>query len=377
MTGFRIFTGGLLSVMLAFSTFGSALAEKVSGLYVAEIPVLGQGAQARADAIPKAFARVLVKVSGNRNLSLQGDLKKIVKRANSYVRQYSYHMLKSSADLTAGGDSGKPEPDRLLHVRFDEQAVNHQLRKHGVPVWGSARPLTLIWLGIEEQGHRSLYQPELEQGLRRVLEQTASDRGLPILFPLMDIEDRANLQISDLWGSFEESIRNASDRYLPDVILVGRIRERGRNDWAADWSLYQPGEVDTWQTRAASKQAVVAEGLERTVDDLAARFAPRHVEQGISSLRIRVSGLNNLGDYVLVKDYLQTLGLIEQLDLLAAYPDRISFIARVQGGRDALERGILLGGVLEPVVSTDEVVSADATSPDVMDAESLDFRLRQ
>ncbi len=224
MTGLRRFSGWIFSVLLVFSMFGSTLAETVSDLYVVEIPVVGQGSKARADAISQAFAQVLIKVSGDRKLSLQGDLKKLIRRANNYVQQYSYRMLESSADLIGHGESGEQAPDRLLRVQFDELAVNQQLRQYGVPVWGSARPLTLIWMGIEEQGHRSLYQPEYHQGLRQVLEQTANDRGLPILFPLMDIEDSSNLQVSDLWGSFEEDIRRASDRYLPDVILVGRIR---------------------------------------------------------------------------------------------------------------------------------------------------------
>ncbi|MEN8178178.1 MAG: DUF2066 domain-containing protein [Pseudomonadota bacterium] len=373
MTGLRIFAGSLLAVLLLFYSADNALAETVTDLYVAEVPVYGQADKVRRDAIAEAFAIVLVKVSGDRNLSLRGKLSKLVKRANGYVQQYSYRMLEATDD----GNLEDAGPDRLLRVRFDEQAVNRQLREHGVPVWGSARPSTLVWLGIEKRGRRTLYRPEHNQGLRDVLEQTASARGLPIIFPLMDLEDSSNLQASDIWGSFEEAIRRASDRYLPDVILVGRVRKRGRKDWTADWSLYQPGDVSTWQTRSSSKQAVAAEGLQRTVDSLAMRFAPRYVEQGVTSLRIRVSGMDNLGDYILVKEYLQSLGLIEQLDLLAAYPESISFIAQVQGGRDALEKGIMLGGVLEPVVSSDDVVSADATSPEAMDAESLDFRLRQ
>ncbi len=376
MTEKRLFASGLIALFLAFQYSGGALAEHVADLYVTEIPVTGQGSEARSAAIEKALEKVVVKVSGNRKFSGQGGVRKIVGRANSYVQQYSYQMLKTRGNAANNAAGEAAGPDRLLRVRFDEQAVNRQLRQHGIPVWGSSRPSTLVWLGIEQGGRRTLYQPELEQGLRAALEWTASERGLPILFPLMDVEDSSNLQVSDLWGSFEETIRHASDRYLPDVILVGRIRERGANDWTADWSLYQPGEVSNWQTRSSNKQSVAAEGLEASVDRLALRFAPRHVEQGATSLRIRVSGLNNLADFSMVKDYLQSLGLIEQLDLLAAYPESISFIAQVQGGRDALEKGIMLGGVLEAVVPSDEVVSADATSPADMDAESLDFRLR-
>ena len=376
MTGLRTFASGLYSVLLLFCVADNVRAETVPDLYVAEVPVAGQDEDSRRQAIHKAFADVLVKVSGDRQLSLRGGAKNLLRSANRYVQEYGYRLLESTGDKMVGQSGESSEPDRLLRVRFDEQAVNRQLREHGIPVWGKTRPSILLWLGIEERGHRSLYQTEQDPGLRTVVERTATERGLPVLFPLMDLEDGIKLQTSDLWGGFEERIRRASDRYLPDVILVGRLRSRGSSDWIGDWSLYQPGEVSNWQSRASTKSGLAVDGLQEASDRLAALFAPRYVDQGITNLRIRVSGLDNLGDYILVQEYLESLDMIAQLNLLSAHPESVSFIAQVQGGRDALEKGIMLGGVLEPVVATDEVVSADATSPEALDAESLDFRLR-
>ncbi len=368
------FLTGFWIVLFLFN-WGVAQAARVTDLYVAEVPVVGQGAEARAAAIREAFAQILAKVTGVRSLSGQVSSAKVLRSAPRYVQQYRYHLLK-----TPQTDQLEPDaalPDRLLWVKFDERAVNRLLRDSGLSVWGDARPSTLIWIGLEQRGRRSLYQPELEPQLRGALEDVARERGLPILLPLMDMEDRARLQVSDVWGAFEENIRAASDRYLPDVILVVRLHRRGNSDyWVADWILYQPDIANHWQTQGENQIDVVKEGLQRAVDELATRFAPRHDAQGTSKLRIRVSGLNHMADYVLIRDYLQSLVMIEQLDLLAADAGRISFITKVQGGRDALERGILLGGVLEPVVTSDGVVSADATPPEQLDAESLDYRLR-
>ncbi|KRT57228.1 hypothetical protein Ga0076813_11248, partial [endosymbiont of Ridgeia piscesae] len=74
-------------------------------------------------------------------------------------------------------------------------------------------------------------------------------------------------------------------------------------------------------------------------------------------------------------DYLKTLVMIEQLDLLQAEPDRVSFLARVQGGREALRRGIRLGGVLEPVVVEAPLAESAATVLS-LDQQSLEYRLR-
>lgn len=361
-----------LHAILAFGLADIARAENIADLYAAQVPVIGQGSEARSMAIRTAFESVLVKISGDQGLPSQSAMSKAMQRANRYVQQYRYLSLGSGS----GVDGAESAPDRLLWVRFDERAVNRLLHENGVPVWGSARPSTLIWLGIERKGSRNLYQQELDPKLGATLKAVARDRGLPILFPLMDLEDRSNLQVSDIWGDFEAKIRKASDRYQSDVILVGRLRRMGGNDWSADWTLYQSDSKSSWQNKAQSKNVVAGRGLQRAVDDLASRFAPQHASQGTSNLRVRISGLNHLADYVLVKDYLGSLVMVEQLDLLVANPASVSFIARVQGGREALEKGIMLGGVLEPVNAPDTVASADATSPEGLDAESLDYRLR-
>ncbi len=341
-------------------------AETVSNLYEAETPVAGQGGEARADGIRAAFAQVLVKVSGDRGLLSNPEIGSLLKRASSYVQQYRYRLLESP---NATGN------DRLLWVRFDERAVNRLLRESGVPVWGGTRPSVLVWLGEERGASRSLISLEQQSDLKATLERTASERGLPLVLPLMDMEDRNAMPVSDLWGGFESDIRRASERYLPDVILVGRLSSRG-GDWEGNWTLYLPDKTNRWQTRADSRLALAAEGVQQTADALALRFAPQQVSEGSTSLRIRIHGLTRLEDFVLVRDYLQSLAMIEQLDLLSAEPETISFLARIQGGREVLERGIQLGAVLEPVVAQSPVAVEGGSAPEELEGESLDYRLR-
>ena len=349
-------------------------AEAVNDLYTAETPVKGQGAEARSTGQREAFARVLVKVSGDRSLPGKSAIARELSKANSYIRQYSYTAMPSGPETLPNNEA---QPDRLLQVQFDEAAVNQLLRSVGVPVWGKSRPLALIWLGIERGAQRNLYQSEGDPELRDAMEHTADTRGLPILFPLMDLEDRGNLQVSDLWGDFETAVRRASERYLPDVILVGRLRNRGGSDWLADWTLYQADAVNHWQTQAQSRQTLATEGLQEMVDKLAARFAPRAVAQANSSLRVRVTGLTHLADYLLVKDYLSSLDSIQALDLLSASPTEVSFLVRVLGDRETLARGIMLGRVLEPLPPQQARIDAGNGPVEELDQQSLNYQLRQ
>ncbi|MCU7905235.1 MAG: DUF2066 domain-containing protein [Candidatus Thiodiazotropha sp. (ex Epidulcina cf. delphinae)] len=362
---------GFCGLLLAVALSVPVSAEPVDNLYEAETPVSGQSADARATGLRNAFAKVLVKVSGDRSLPNQPDLDRLLNKASGFVQQYRYKALEYPLD-----DTAPASPDRLLWVRFDERAVNRLLRETGVPVWGETRPSILIWLGVEEGTRRGLVSPERERLLKHRLNGVADARGLPFMWPLMDIEDRNAIRVSDLWGGFEENIRQASDRYLPDVILVGRMTRRGADSWRGEWLLYLPDKVNRWQTVADNKTALAGEGLNQAADALALRFAPQQVSLGVTDLRIRIHGLSQLADYVLVKDYLRSLAIIEQLDLLSAGPEKVSFTARVHGGREALERGIQLGAVLEPVAAHEYIVTDETGPSERLVGESLDYRLR-
>ncbi|MEW8264057.1 MAG: DUF2066 domain-containing protein [Candidatus Thiodiazotropha taylori] len=361
-----------LFLALLLGSYSVVHAEAVTNLYEAEVAVFGQGGEARSKGIREAFAGVLVKVSGDSGLLDDPQVEQLLKRGSRLVQQYRYKPLPNPPE-----EVDEETPDRLLWARFDARAVNRLLRESGVPVWGETRPSMLLWLGQEEGARRSLISPDRATSLKQQLTQTADARGLPLVWPLMDIEDQRAVQVSDLWGGFEENIRRASDRYLPDVILVGRLSYRGQGSWRGEWILYLPDKINRWQSYAETRAGVAKEGMEQAVDALALRFAPQQVSQGISSLRLRVHGLTQLADYALVQDYLRSLAMIDNVDLLAADPEQVSFLLRVHGGRDALVRGIQLGSVLEPMVMQ---VSPDPDQPEIseesLDGEGLDYRLR-
>jgi hypothetical protein len=360
-----------LLFLAAFISVPWAFAEQVDRLYEAMVPVSGQSAQARGDGIRAAFAKVMVKVSGERGLINQPELAGILKKASAYVRQYRYKSLEDTSGVAAPDSA-----DRLLWVQFDERAVNRLLRQSGVPVWGGTRPSVLVWLGQEQGPGRDMLSLEREPRLREQLDEVGSSRGLSFIWPLMDVADRNAIQVSDLWGGFEERIRRASTRYQPDVILVGRMTRQGAGSWRGEWLLYLPDKVNRWQSRANNKTALASDGLNQASDTLALRYAPQHRAEGDAQIRIRVYGLTRLEDYTLVKQYLQSLAMIEQLDLLSADSEKVNFKVRIHGSREALERGIQLGSVLEPVESLGLAAPIGGSKTEVMNGESLDYRLR-
>jgi len=70
---------------------------------------------------------------------------------------------------------------------------------------------------------------------------------LPIAFPLLDLEDRAVIGITDVWGNFSDIIREASQRYSVDAILVARLHKEN-NAWQGRWTIYHDGLSRNWQS---------------------------------------------------------------------------------------------------------------------------------
>jgi len=327
-------------LLLLFTLPLTAAAAQIKGLYQAEAPVAGQQAEQRAEAIRAAFGKVLIKVTGNRRITARPELAGKIKNANRYVQQYSYRLA-----VAASGEH-QQEPQRWLQVSFDAAAVDLLLQDLGLPVWSSSRPAMLFWGGIEQQRRRHLLSAEREPQLLDLIERTATGRGLPILFPLLDLEDQGRLQAADLWGDFDSTLRDASARYGADLILAGRMVRVSDKLWRGNWRLFQDQRVVSWANEGSSRAAIAIDGIEQAVDRLAARFAPVVADNSLERTRLRVSGIGSLADYAAVSKLLRSQSGVEGMQLLAVERSGITFQLQMRGGFDALQQGLTLGRLI-------------------------------
>lgn len=334
----------LLALLLLLASAG-APAARVEGLYETEVPVAGSDAGQRNAAIRQALEKVLVKVSGSRQPDLLKRIGGRLKEAPDYVLQYSYRV----DDGAAGGPDGE-ESRRLLRVSFDPEAVNRLLQQQGLPVWSENRPSVLLWLGSERNGRRRLLEPDPQSPVVKAVQQAARERGLPVLFPLMDLEDQAKLQVPDLWGDFESNIRAASDRYGADMILTGRLARVGKSLWRGEWRLYQPGRVVAFSNEAKDPAQLAATGIQQAADRLAAVFAPREAagSGGPDTVRLRVGGITSLERFAAVTRLLDEQRGTERWSIVSVQPDAVVFDLHGRSGVEALGQVLSVGGVLEP-----------------------------
>ncbi|MDX9740550.1 MAG: DUF2066 domain-containing protein [Gammaproteobacteria bacterium] len=332
---FRRLSSGVLLLIALFA--GIAAAAEVEDLYEAQVPVTGQAETERLRALGAAFEAVLVKVTGRRESTAEPDIAAALQRPMNYVQQYLYTPL-APVD-------GSPYTESI-HVRFDARAVDALVQRAGVPLWGRERPATLLWVAVDEGDRRYLLSADDVGELRDALEDEARRRGLPALFPLLDLEDRRNVSFTDVWGNFRSVVTEASARYQVAAVAVARLLRERDGRWSARWSLYHEGAEDHWSIPAGEAPMTIAGGIDAIADTLAARYARSSPQGSGAYADMVVAGIDSLPEYRRAMRYLERLDQVRELKVIAVEADRAVFRVRIDGDAETLARTVAFGKTL-------------------------------
>jgi len=335
---------GLLLCLCLLPLAAPAPAAEVKGLYEAEMYVPDQSRRERGLAMSAALAEVVTRVSGRPDARLRPGVAKAIRQSARLLQQYRYRALPPAlreADLP--GD----DPQRIF-FRFDRLAVDRLLRDNGLPVWGATRPVVLAWVVVEDTAGRRLLAADNPQPLRGAVVEAAQRLGLPLILPLMDLQDETRVSVGDVWGRFLEPVRRASQRYHPEVLLLGRLFRDPSGDWQADWRVDEDGVGEQWHSDGALADEAVNAGMLRLLDWLSARYAPLDQGEAGRQLIFTVLGVHSLADFARVDRYLRSLQQVATVQPRVFADDRVEFVLALHVGVASLVQTIALGRMLVP-----------------------------
>lgn len=338
----------LVFLLLPALVTGAARAADAGGLFEAAVPVADQSDAARDEALRHALAEVLVRVTGDTAVAQAPGAAPLLGNARRYVGQFSYERR-----LPEDAEPGS-EPRLFLQARFDGAALEQAVRQAGLPFWGTERPATLVWLAYQNGSERGLVGADsggVAADARTALQRAARMRGVPLVLPLLDTEDRRAVSVADIWGGFDERVLAASRRYAADTVLVGKLQQLGPA-WRADWRLIgEEGEISRWQSMPAALPGVLSGGIDPLADAYAARFALRPGGEGAvtgSRVELHVLGVDGLRDYGTLLEYLRDLTLVRSLRVERLDGEELVLGLQLSGDVEHLERAIALGRRLQP-----------------------------
>jgi hypothetical protein len=316
-------------------------------LYQAEVPVSGQGPEERQRALAKALEQVVVRLTGQRSAAGLAGLGEARRDPARYVRQYRY---RAAAPAGGGGEAGL-----VLWAELDGPAVNTLLRDAGVPVWGKARPGLVLWLAVDDGSGMQIEGGDLAQQLSDTALAVAGRRGIPLLAPLLDLEDRSRITPRELSGPDVAALREASRRYGEDGFLGVLARPTPAGAWEAQFVLYRSPLQERWSTRADRADLCLTEGVERAADLMAAKFAPAGTSATGATAEVRVSGIDTVEDYARVIQYLGALELVKRLRVVRLEAGTVTLRLDTDREPSALTETILLGQTLAPAAAEQDL----------------------
>ncbi len=283
-----------------------------------------------------ALRVVLIKLTGDRYVPSRNGVTELLFNADQYVQQFEYRT-KENAD----------GQQLYLWARFNSTSLNKVLREAAIPEWGRERPSTLVWLAVSDAIGRRLSGLNDVSGYVEKMEVQANNRGIVLVHPLLDLEDTSQLQVSDIWGRFQDPVLAASNRYNANVVLTGRLEAISPELWEAHWVAYIDEQAFTWVTQGNLAETVVTEGVDGLADTLAERYGQAGSYTQSEEIEILVNDITDYNQYSKVLNYLESLNSVTKVEVKEVNQDSVIYLLITQADASVISRAVGLGQTLE------------------------------
>ncbi|KNC68607.1 hypothetical protein AC626_03670 [Pseudoalteromonas rubra] len=302
----RLFLLGLFGWCMAAS------AVEVTDLYEATLQVDNKTRAKRVVASQQALDRVIQKLTGRTEHLNHPLIRQSKKRISDYMLKYEYI---ESAD-----------GDIKIRVRFEADKVEQLVRDSNLPLWGNRRPMIAIWLVIEDNLRREFVTQESYPQLERLIYDTAAEWGIPVVVPLMDLTDRAQVGIAEVWGNFSEPVEAASMRYNAERVITGRLfKQPNSSSWQLDWRYTDTDQFESTQQVGDKQQLLIA-----MINDMSTALAAEYVidpnrSYATSSTVLTVDKLTSFSKIELARRQLLSISTVQDVDVIYRQGDLVKF----------------------------------------------------
>lgn len=314
-------------------------------LYSTTVELLSQGEAARDAAYARALVQVVNQLTGRTDAGGNPVIRGALSNAPKWVQSSNANQTASDTEgNTLVG--GAPVLKASMRVSFDPNPVDSLIAAAGYRYWTGERPKPMLWLTIDDgRGPRLVTSQQLN--VIKSLADRGLERGIRFLVPQGSAADQAAVPaIQNLDGKALDSI-NA--RYRNTTMLVGKVY-RSVSGWSAWWLLWQDGaELSRWPVTEADARKVIASGADRTAEYFAKRDSSV-LDAGRSGVvRMEISGINALSDYVRAIGFLQTHPSVRAVDVDVAMPGKLLLRVDLRSGVNAFRGLMRSNNTLQPL----------------------------
>ena len=366
---------GLLIALALLLVSPPSVGLQMTGLYDHRVAVANESDAERNRAIREAMEAVFLKVTGEARWLEHPALLQAVRNAQSYVEAISYASETvavipepQAADQQTAAAADQPSQDeallptlslpatrqqRYINVSFADSLLNTLLASAEIPVWDSNRPSVLIWMALQDAaGTRSVLTADVNPQIIELMQAFGVERGLPIIFPVLDFEDRRTLSEDALWALDEDAIRSASARYGADSILTGRLHFTASGEIVGLWQFIFRGQAEVFDGFDDDLAAYLNAPLNRITNQLAGYFAIVPESASEQLVRLRVEGIKDLSAYSALLNYVRNLRMVQSVNTAELDGERLELQLALLGDAQQLFELIALDRDLLPIASS-------------------------
>lgn len=330
---FRDLCADVTVLLLAFFLCHSSVsvAAEFIDLYKVKIAVDSEAKQQRLEASQKALEVVFVRVTGDIKATQRYPLLAAnISSADQLLTSYSYYVGRGmSSDDTNNQEalSGRlitlPSPDEkaessqlMVEFVFKPQAVKQLLLKASAPFWQASRPEVLIWLVVQNGPERKIINSEVSAKYFSGLKEASMFRGIPVVQPLLDLEELSMINEDDIWALSMDKIIATSKRYSHGAVLAGKVSPVSNGQWYGEWVLNYKGSDQREFFSGSNILEFSRLGMDLVADKMASDYAVVTLEKEQSNQwLIRVDGVHSLQEFTRLTQSLRAVPALDTIRL--------------------------------------------------------------
>ncbi|WP_159084427.1 DUF2066 domain-containing protein [Dongshaea marina] len=319
----------LLLCTLSLLLTSAAQAVEVSKLYTVQTDESGLTQQ---QAKQQAFSQMLLRLSGNPDVLKSQVVNQAKRNVDDYLLGFGRRNEQGSS---------------FLVTHFDGHLMRQLVAEAGYPVLGELRPRTAIWIAQRgPQGQQTIISDQSTDDWPQQITSQAGALALPVILPLLDLEDLQQVKFSDVWGMFIEPVAQASQRYRADNIVMGRLQSLGSGVWQLNWELYSRSDQQFIQVSQGTLGDSSSSGLmHQLMLQLAGYYAKDFGAQtstDLDTLDISVDGLTTMEQLIQAERLLKGLPTVASVGVVQLSGDKVLFHLGLSGSKPELIQALAL-----------------------------------
>jgi len=317
----------------------SVAAVEVKDLFEVQVMAKSLNDKDKSTALRQAMEVVVNRLVSGDKLKDNPTIQAAIYNADIYVEQSQYSLASKTHRRTL---------ERVFRVKFKEKEMMTMVKESQLAIWNEMREEVLVWLVVDNFSAKRLLNRQDNEKLYQAVQKSAKQKGVPILWPLMDLEDEQKLSAEDVLSASSIKLVEASKRYDVSAILSGTLRQRGRC-WNIEWSLHFNGKIHQDSLVCAELDKNMGLAMQGVYEQLSAFHAIQPEKKAKTMYKLTVSGIVGRESEENTLGYLTQLPNVESVKLLKREQGRHVFGIMLQGKPQLLEKSISLDGLLDKV----------------------------